>query len=143
MNNKRQTRQKSAILEYLKSVKTHPTAEIVYSALKNKIPNLSLGTVYRNLSDFNKEGLLKEIEINNKKRFDGEVSFHGHFVCEKCGKIEDLFFKKPPKIDFLKNYSISNADLIFKGRCKKCKIDMPCKKKCSNCREAGKKKNKK
>ncbi|MCL5004407.1 MAG: transcriptional repressor, partial [Patescibacteria group bacterium] len=64
MNNKRRTKQKTAILEYLRSVKTHPTAEAVYSALKNKISNLSLGTVYRNLSDFKKEGLLKEIELS-------------------------------------------------------------------------------
>ncbi|MEK9150919.1 MAG: transcriptional repressor [Patescibacteria group bacterium] len=120
MSDIRQTKQKAAILGYLRSVKTHPTAEIVYSAVKKEMPNISLGTVYRNLEEFSKNEIIGKLEVAGRKRFDGDISVHGHFICEKCGRIDDLFFKKKIKIDFPKNYSINGVDLTIKGRCKKC-----------------------
>ena len=94
MSDIRQTKQKAAILGYLRSVKTHPTAEIVYSAVKKEMPNISLGTVYRNLEEFSKNEIIGKLEVAGRKRFDGDISVHGHFICEKCGRIDDLFFKK-------------------------------------------------
>lgn len=137
---KRQTKQKAAILEYLRSVKSHPNAEMVYLALKSKIPNLSLGTVYRNLEEFSKDERIKKIEVAGRKRFDGDIFFHGHFICEKCGEIKDLFFKSLSGIkkQCPKNYSIEKVDIKIKGRCKNCERNMPCKSK-----KKPKKKNKK
>ncbi len=120
MTAERQTKQKTVILGYLRSVKIHPTAETVYSAVKKEISNISLGTVYRNLEEFSRNEIIKKIEAAGKKRFDGDISAHGHFICSECGRIDDLFFKKKPKINFSKKYSIDNTDLIIKGRCEKC-----------------------
>lgn len=126
MNNQinRETRQKTVILDYLRNVKTHPTAEAVYLVLKKEIPRLSLGTVYRNLENFKKQGLIKEINFGGRKRFDGDISFHSHFICEKCLKIKDLFFSLPGEaLKQIKkeNVSIGEIDLKIKGRCKDCK----------------------
>jgi len=87
---KRQTYQKLKIAEYLRSVKSHPTAEMVYSAVKKDIPTISLGTVYRNLNLLAEQGEATKITINNEAHFDGQICNHQHFVCRKCGKIIDI-----------------------------------------------------
>lgn len=121
--NKRTTKQKSAILEYLRSVKTHPSAEAIYLNLKKEFPRLSLGTVYRNLEEFYKAGLVKKGIVNEVKYFDGDTSCHSHFFCTKCDKIEDWFDVLPKDIGkkFKKNYFIDDIDLKIKGRCMNCK----------------------
>jgi len=122
----RYTNQKKEILKFLKSVKTHPTAEEIYIGVKRKIPNVSLGTIYRNLDAFSKSGKVLKIE-GKTKRFDGDISFHNHFKCEKCKKIYDIFEKNNTKS--FKNISkearkigkIKNCQIHFYGICNKCK----------------------
>jgi Fe2+ or Zn2+ uptake regulation protein len=97
---KRLTNQKMAVLEYLKSVKIHPSAETVYAEVKKALPRITLATVYRNLKELSKEGLIQEIPAK-ASRYDGDISSHAHFICEKCGQIFDVFSQcsliKPPK----------------------------------------------
>ena len=87
---KRVTCQKKIILDYLKSVQTHPSAEIIFKKVRKKLPRISLGTVYRNLKVMKERGDILEIS-SQIARYDGDVSSHSHFVCEKCGEIFDIF----------------------------------------------------
>jgi len=119
------TSQREEILNYLKSVKTHPTAEEIYHNVKKKLTRISLGTVYRNLEFLKEQGLILEIDIHNKSRFDGDVSEHHHFICNKCGKIIDLMIKLPAKFvnevkTMNKGLKIKNAIVKFNGLCDKC-----------------------
>lgn len=120
MDFERTTCQKKIISEYLKSVKTHPSAERIFKEVKKKLPQISLATVYRNLKTLKEKGEIQEI-LTETGRWDGDISKHSHFICQKCGKIFDVFenigclnFKKI-KVGKIKNYQI-----YFYGDCKSC-----------------------
>ena len=117
---RRITKQKLAILDYLKSTKTHPDAETVYKKLKLENPTLSLSTVYRNLSQMSDDGIiLKLTPGGTSDHFDGDASPHHHFVCNKCGKIIDIMCEIGVKNkDFGEIYSCC---AYFYGLCKECK----------------------
>jgi Fur family transcriptional regulator, peroxide stress response regulator len=94
-NGHRMTKQREIILDYLKSVTSHPTAEIIHQEVLKDMPNISLGTVYRNLKYLVDEGfVLCIIDNGGINHFDGDISEHGHFFCRKCGKIKDVVFEK-------------------------------------------------
>jgi len=87
----KKTRQKKAIMDVLKATSSHPTAEWVYDQVKKEIPNISLGTVYRNLKMMNDTGEIKERYFRDGiGRFDARIDNHYHFICELCGKISDI-----------------------------------------------------
>jgi len=124
----RMTVQKSFILEYLRGVKTHPTAEIVYTELKKKLPTISQGTVYRILNNFKEKGEVLAIDTKDNVHFDGDISDHAHFICEKCGNVYDVMnccgdckvlknktTRKVPQVGKINHYKIN-----FYGICKKC-----------------------
>jgi len=121
----RHTCQKSIILNYLKNIKTHPTAEQIHQAVKKQLPHISLGTVYRNLNLLRKKGEIQEI-FSFSSHFDGDISPHAHFICEKCHKIYDIFDncsilkKKQTKVGKINKYQI-----YLYGICKQC--DRNCK----------------
>jgi len=117
------TCQKRAILEFLKSVKTHPTAEEIYHSVKEKLPQISKGTVYRNLKFLAKKGEILEIP-SRVFHYDGDTFSHAHFVCQKCDRIFDVFdlcreckIVKKKRIKFGK---IKGYNLIFYGICQDC-----------------------
>lgn len=116
----RLTNQKQVIIDYLKSVKSHPSAEEVYREVRKKLPRISQGTVYRVLKNFKEKGGVCEI-CTDVSHFDADISPHGHFICEKCHKIYDLFGKfckmdcSRVKIGKVKNYQVH-----LYGICKKC-----------------------
>jgi Fe2+ or Zn2+ uptake regulation protein len=123
MTKERLTSQKQIILDYLKGVKTHPSAEKVYNEVKKKLPRISKGTVYRNLELFSENNEILKIQ-GEIKRFDGDVSPHHHFICERCDKIFDVF-GKIGKINFynekIKNIGKpKNFQVYIYGNCKKC-----------------------
>lgn len=122
MIKRRITVQKLKILEYLRSVKTHPTAEIVYGAVKKEIPTITLATVYRNLNLLDNEGKILRLEIGNEFHFDADISRHQHCVCRKCGKIYDVFQKEISEYAMKRiNYNAFNptdVQIIFYGHCK-------------------------
>ena len=86
------TKQKEAILRVLRNTNSHPTADWVYSEVRKEIPNISLGTVYRNLRLLEQEGDILELECigNSLCRFVYNTEPHYHFKCERCGHIFDL-----------------------------------------------------
>jgi Fe2+ or Zn2+ uptake regulation protein len=123
ISNKRErlTNQKRVILEYLKRTKSHPSPKEVYIEVKKKLPQISLGTVYRILNQLKEKGEVKEI-FNEVSHFDGDLTFHSHFICQKCKKIFDVFEKIPElKNKKLKVGKIKDYQIIFYGVCKKCK----------------------
>jgi Fe2+ or Zn2+ uptake regulation protein len=121
----RMTNQRRKILEYLKSVKTHPAAEMVYREVAKQLPNITLATVYRNLNHLTEQGEIQKIEVNSKSHFDGDMSFHQHCICSSCGHIKDIFEEKLTK-DTLKkvkakDFEPRTVNILIYGICKKCK----------------------
>lgn len=88
---RKRSRKRDAILACVRATTCHPSAEWVYQRLKPTIPDLSLGTVYRNLSMFKDEGLVISVgTVGGLERFDGNTKPHTHFVCTRCSAVLDL-----------------------------------------------------
>ena len=119
-------KKRSAILEYLRSTTAHPSAEMVYTDLKQQIPDLSMGTVYRNLSLFRQQGLANVVAtVRGVERVDGNTSPHVHFICGSCDAVIDLMDMEVPQM--LKNQASScsggradECQLSFTGVCGAC-----------------------
>jgi len=85
------SRQREAIKEFLCTRKDHPTADVVYMNVIKKYPNISLGTVYRNLTLLADLGEIQRLRVGDgQDHFDADTSQHYHFICSKCGKVIDL-----------------------------------------------------
>ena len=120
------SRQRAAILSFLQTRKDHPTAEVVYSHVKEEYPNISLGTVYRNLTQLADNGMILRLSFGELgiDHFDADTSPHHHFVCSACSSIIDLQLKEMPFIDeeAEKNFDgmIQGHNIYFHGLCKCC-----------------------
>lgn len=98
MNGVRMTPQRHAILSYLMSSMTHPTADEIYKALSPSFPSMSVATIYNNLRLFVDANLVKELTFgDDSSRFDADMTNHYHAICKKCGSITD--FNYPPLLD--------------------------------------------
>lgn len=87
----RKSSQRDTILRVVKNSHSHPGADWIYEQVKKEIPNISMGTIYRNLRLLTETGKVREINIPGiPSRFDGSTSDHHHLLCEKCGRIFDL-----------------------------------------------------
>jgi Fur family peroxide stress response transcriptional regulator len=122
---RKHSRKREAILEAIQSTACHPTAQWVYEKLKPRIPDLSLGTVYRNISLFRQEGRLISVGVvNGEERFDGITVPHPHCVCERCGKVLDLPCPGETELALLtKGLAGFAADFrktVFYGVCTEC-----------------------
>jgi len=88
---RKNSKKRQAIMDALSSVTEHPTAEMLYNKLKPLYPELSLGTVYRNLSLLADEGLIVRVaHVDGHERYDARIDPHSHFVCRCCHRVEDL-----------------------------------------------------
>ena len=86
----RMTRQRNVILEELRKVDTHPSADEVYDMVRRRLPRISLGTVYRNLEILSQNGRIQKLEIGGtQKRFDGNPANHYHLRCIHCDRLAD------------------------------------------------------
>ena len=89
------SRQREAIVNVLKSTTSHPSAAWIYDRVRIQIPNISLGTVYRNLAALEKEGIIVKVPVgDNREHFDGDTTPHSHFYCKSCEAISDIPFDK-------------------------------------------------
>ncbi len=122
----KQFRKRNAILSYLRQTKEHPSAEMVYSHLKPEYPDLSLGTVYRNLAMFKDRGEIASLgTVNGVERFDGNTEPHVHFVCNGCEAVADLPQIAVPEqlnqeVTTQTGGKIDLCQLTFVGKCKNC-----------------------
>lgn len=124
---KRYSKKRQAILDLLKHTKDHPGAESIYRQLKPVYPDLSLGTVYRNLKEMEEDGTIASVSVvNDRERFDGRTDPHAHAICTECGKIIDLDeITLPPELLLrateASEFSIAYAKLQFVGICDDCR----------------------
>lgn len=119
------SRQRESIKEFMQSRCDHPTADTVYENIRSVYPNISLGTVYRNLSLLAEIGELKRITTEGSAdRFDFNTAPHNHFICNKCHKVIDLDMET---IDHIKDVAAKNFNgtvdgytVYFHGLCEDC-----------------------
>ena len=119
-------RKRDAILTCLRETTEHPSAEWVYSQLKQEIPDLSLGTVYRNLSLFKEQGIICSLgTVKGVERFDANTEPHVHYICTGCGKVLDLQHIQVPE-DLNQAAAtdsggeVTGCQLTFTGVCGQC-----------------------
>ena len=125
--NLKHSRQRDSILEFLSTRKDHPTADTVYMNVRQSFPNISLGTVYRNLTLLADIGEISRIRVGDGvDHFDYDTSPHYHFICSECGSVSDLDMKI---IDDLTEAAQKNFDgkieghvTYFYGRCNNCNM---------------------
>ncbi|MHB1458080.1 MAG: Fur family transcriptional regulator [Armatimonadota bacterium] len=121
----RMTRQRRVILEELRKVQTHPSADEVYEMVRHRIPHISLGTVYRNLEILSDNGFAMRLEMcGTQMRFDGNAENHYHTRCTKCGRVDDLHIEPIAEIadviESLPDKTIYDYRLEFLGICSLC-----------------------
>ena len=96
------SRQRESIKEFLRSRTDHPTADTVYENLRQIYPNISLGTVYRNLSLLSDRGDILRLSCDGKTdRFDADTRPHYHFMCKQCGCVQDIDMPYQEALDHL------------------------------------------
>lgn len=121
----RYSKKREAIYNAIAQTKCHPSAEWLFQELKPAFPDLSLGTVYRNLSFFQEHGQIKSVGVvNGQERFDADISEHCHFICECCGTVLDLHDMQPQVPQGLEErygFSIRAQELNLYGSCGACK----------------------
>ena len=121
---RKHSKKRDAILDCIRNTKCHPTAEWVYRQLKPNFPDLSLGTVYRNISMFKEENVIQSIGVvNGLERFDYCTEPHTHFVCTDCGQVLDLEHVTLPQSvldEAAAGGSIIGYQLQFTGICPQC-----------------------
>lgn len=120
-------KKRDAILESLRHSKVHPSAEMLFTQLKPQIPDLAMGTVYRNLTLFKQQGLVSSVAtVDGVERFDGNTTPHVHFICTACNAVIDLDEMQVP--DSLTQTAtqccggqVASCQLSFTGLCRECK----------------------
>lgn len=120
----KRSKQREAILQELCARTDHPTAEELYLSLKQRMPALSLGTVYRNLSLLSDEGIILKLTCGGADHFDGNAAQHYHFLCESCGKLFDVHMPIYPDLEEIacenSDFHVTNHRLTFYGICPAC-----------------------
>lgn len=119
------SRQRESIKEYLLHTSEHPTADIIYMNIRNIYPNISLGTVYRNLNLLADTGEIIKFSCGDGcDRFDARVDLHNHFICKTCNQVSDIALKPINIVDLSKEIQyegkIEGHVTYFYGTCKEC-----------------------
>jgi len=124
----RMSKQRNEILQVLHQLNCHPTADEVYQAVRQKLPHISLGTVYRNLEILSSSGKVKKVQLGGSQmRFDNRTEDHVHIRCIECGRVDDLSIDplKPCQDDIgeKSGYKIIGRRIEFIGICPACQQD--------------------
>ena len=124
----RMTHQRQVILDEIRKMNTHPTADEVYDLVRKRLPRISMGTVYRNLEILSTRGLIQRIgPPSQQMRFDGNTEEHYHLRCVSCGKVEDAPMISVSDLEDAirdkSDYSIVGHRLEFLGICPACRRD--------------------
>ena len=121
----RMTNQREIILEELRRVKTHPTADELYRLVQTRLPRISRATVYRNLEQLAEAGMVTKLfGTGNQKRFDGKTERHHHIRCVKCGRIADVKLAaepdREPAVADACGFHILERQVDYLGICPEC-----------------------
>lgn len=115
------TYQRIVILDYLENNLIHPTVDDIYNYLAPKLTTLSRTTIYNTVKVFVKAGIVSELNIDNSElRYDIKTETHGHFKCEKCGKIYNFNTENTVDSSGLKGFKINSKNILINGICKDC-----------------------
>lgn len=121
---KRMTKQKRVVYEVLASTKSHPTADWIYQQARREVPDISLGTIYRNLQVLLTENKIRELNYGKgQSRFDANYLPHHHFVCEQCGQVTDFPMGAPsvsPQLLTMAPGQVHGYRLECYGVCREC-----------------------
>lgn len=121
----RLTPQRQALLEALCSRRWHPTADDLYAVIRERLPRISLGTVYRNLERMAAQGLIRQLDTGgHQKRYDGAAEPHYHVRCLGCGRLDDIQVTAEQDLRHLVHppagYLVTGYLLEFIGLCPQC-----------------------
>ncbi len=122
---RRMTKQRRVILEELKKVTSHPTAEDLHHLVRKRLPRISIATVYRNLEILSVEGMVLKMDVAGvQRRFDGNPENHYHIRCNKCGRVDDVHMDTIPMIEETAgkfcSYKVVSHWMEFTGICPNC-----------------------
>ena len=121
------SKQREVILEVLCGTDTHPTVNWIYERSRERLPKISLGTVYRNLTELKQEGRIIEVSVaDGFQHFDGNPRPHLHFHCETCGRIYDCGTPDDSLKDYIElalGCKVTEQKLVFSGVCKSCSVE--------------------
>jgi Fur family transcriptional regulator, peroxide stress response regulator len=122
---RRNTKQREAILRLLRNTRSHPTADQIYDEVRKDIPNISKGTVYRNIQVLEEDGAISVLNINGtQSRYEVKQESHYHFRCKKCGRVFDL--DEPVELELDERVAKKTGFIVayhqteFRGICKDC-----------------------
>ncbi len=132
--NLKHSKQRESIKEFLATRKDHPSADVVYTNVRQFFPNISLGTVYRNLTLLADIGEIARVRVGDGvDHFDYDTSPHYHFICKKCGNVIDLDMPVTEQMAAIarENFDgkIEGQMTYFYGRCSNCTEKILCKEK--------------
>jgi Fur family transcriptional regulator, peroxide stress response regulator len=119
----RSTPQRYAVMAFLMEQAGHPTAAEIFEAVNRLDPRSSRATIYNNLRDLVRAGLVREVAMEGRAaRFDAKETPHHHFICDRCGNVEDVDWYEvpPPAAGSLGKRVLRECELIFRGLCTKC-----------------------
>ena len=119
---------RNSIYAYLCGTKEHPSAEMIYNDLKADIPNLSLGTVYRNLKQLEEIGrVIRVTKVNNYERYDANCEDHVHFVCDRCERVIDIMdadiHKATAALNIPNGLKVKRLQIVIEGTCGICSAE--------------------
>jgi Fur family transcriptional regulator, peroxide stress response regulator len=122
---KRTTRQLTAVYEALRGDHSHPSAEEIHRRVRKKSPQVSLGTVYRNLQRLTEEGKIRTVHLGDRSAcYDPTLEDHDHFICQRCGRVDDVWLKRDRRINLAplveKGFTILDQSLAIHGLCQQC-----------------------
>lgn len=122
----RQSKKRDAMLALLQSSQDHPSADGIFQQLRQEYPDLSLGTVYRNLGQLCAQGTVRRVgTVNGQERYDGRTCPHSHFICNCCGRVVDLPRLSPEedcveRLSVQYGFTVEGCEFIVRGLCADC-----------------------
>ena len=119
---RRKSKKREAMLRLLQGCDSHPSAEWIYDRLKGEFPDISLGTVYRNLALFRENRQVRSVAVvNGVERYDANTAFHPHFVCRVCGSVYDVEIAEDHAASLKSaGYTVEACDITYFGICPGC-----------------------
>jgi Fur family peroxide stress response transcriptional regulator len=117
------TPQRHAVMSFLMEQNTHPTAAEIFQAVNRLDPRSSRATTYNNLRDLVRAGLVREVAIEGRAaRYDARGMRHHHFICDRCGSVEDIEWHRAPRpaAGSMGTRVLRECEVIFRGLCSRC-----------------------